>query len=332
MRRLVMGLIMAAMATGGAVTSALAQSGADFFKGKTVNYIVATNPGGGYDVNGRLVAEFMQKYLPGSTFVVRNMAGAGHILGTNYVYASQPDGLTIGTFNTGLIYSQLAENAAIKFDLEKMSWIGNVGADPRVFLMSRDSGVEDYEQLAGLEKPIKFAAPGVGTASTIETTLLVDVLKLPIQVVTGYNGNDDLLAMRRGEVGGMFSFRSSFQSFVDEGHGHFIAQIGGEQTDVPGLAALVTDERARPVISLIEAQSNLARLTAGPPGIPEDRLQALRDAYAAATADPEFLKRAASLGLPIAPTVGQDVADAVTKAMDQPDEIVTVLKTALREK
>ena len=79
----------------------------DFFNGKTVNYIVATDPGGGYDTNGRLVAEFMQKHLPGSTFVVQNMPGAGHLIGANYIYASEPDGLTIGTFNTGLIYSQL---------------------------------------------------------------------------------------------------------------------------------------------------------------------------------------------------------------------------------
>ena len=103
-------LAIAALALASPTTAAVAQTGADFFNGKTVNYIVATDAGGGYDVNGRLVAEFMQKHLPGSTFVVRNMPGAGHIVGTNYVNASTPDGLTIGTFNTGLIYSQLVGN------------------------------------------------------------------------------------------------------------------------------------------------------------------------------------------------------------------------------
>ena len=84
-----------------------AQGGAEFFKGKTVTYIVATAPGGGYDAYGRLVAEYMQKHLPGSTFVVKNMPGAGHVIGANAIYAAKPDGLTIGTFNTGLIYNQL---------------------------------------------------------------------------------------------------------------------------------------------------------------------------------------------------------------------------------
>src|SRR5690349_1754873 len=131
--------------------AAMAQEGAAFFDGKTVNYIVATEPGGGYDTNGRLVAEFMQKHLPGSTFVVQNMPGAGHLIGTNFVYASEPDGLTFGTFNTGLIYRQLTGDKAIKFDLGKMSWIGKVSSDPRVIVMSKQSGIESFEQLKNLK-------------------------------------------------------------------------------------------------------------------------------------------------------------------------------------
>jgi tripartite-type tricarboxylate transporter receptor subunit TctC len=316
----------------GSSGAASAQEGATFFDGKTVNYIVATDPGGGYDTNGRLVAEFMQKHLPGSTFVVQNMPGAGHLVGTNYIYASEPDGLTIGTFNTGLIYSQLAEKEGIKFDLAKMSWIGKVSSDPRVIVVSKESGIESYEQLKSLEEPIKFAAAGVGSASTIEATMLINTLSLPIQVITGYNGSDDQLAMRRGEVQGIVGSRSTFQQFVDEGHGKFIAQIGGSETDIPQLSSLVDNAEAQKAIALVESQSNISRLTAGPTGIPADRLAALRDAYKAATSDPEFLKKAESLGLPIDPLVGDDVGAAVTKAMDQTPEMVAFLKEALKKK
>jgi tripartite-type tricarboxylate transporter receptor subunit TctC len=312
--------------------AATAQSGAEFFNGKTVNYIVATDPGGGYDTNGRLVAEFMQKHLPGSTFVVQNMPGAGHLVGANYIYASEPDGLTFGTFNTGLIYGQLAGNEGIKFDLSKMSWIGKVASDPRVIVVSKESGIESYEQLKGLKEPIKFAAAGVGSASTIEATMLINTLDLPIQVITGYNGSDDQLAMRRGEVQGIIGSRSTFQQFVDEGHGKFLAQIGGSQTDVPQLSTLVDSEEGQKAITLVASQSNISRLTAGPAGIPEDRLAALREAYRAATSDPEFLKKAESLGLPVDPLVGDDVGAAVTKALDQTPEIVAFLKDALKKK
>lgn len=312
--------------------AASAQEGAAFFDGKTVNYIVATDPGGGYDTNGRLVAEFMQKHLPGSTFVVQNMPGAGHLVGTNYIYASEPDGLTIGTFNTGLIYSQLAEKDGIKFDLAKMSWIGKVASDPRVIVVSKQSGIESFEQLKSLKEPIKFAAAGVGSASTIEATMLINTLDLPVQVVTGYNGSDDQLAMRRGEVQGIVGSRSTFQQFVDEGHGKFIAQIGGSESDVPQLSSMVDSEEGKKAIALVESQSNISRLSAGPTGIPADRLQALRDAYAKATSDPEFLKKAESLGLPVDPLVGDEVGAAVEKAMDQTPEMVAFLKEATKKK
>src|SRR5262244_2558755 len=77
---------------------------ADMFKGKTITYIVATSPGGGYDTYGRMIALYMQKYLPGSRIIVKNVPGAGNIIGANEIYAARPDGLTIGMFNTGLIY------------------------------------------------------------------------------------------------------------------------------------------------------------------------------------------------------------------------------------
>ena len=306
--------------------AALAQSGADFFNGKTINYIVATDPGGGYDTNGRLVAEFMQKHLPGSTIVVRNMPGAGQLIGTNFVYGSAPDGLTIGTFNTGLIYSQLIGDPGIRFDLSKMSWIGKVAADPRVILVSTESGINSFEDLKNLTTPVKFATCGVGCASMLESTMLIKSLGLPVELVSGYNGNDDQLAMRRGEVVGIIGSRSSFEQFVAEGHGKFIAQIGGSQTDVPQLSSMVTDEVGLQAVSLVASQGNISRLTAAPPGLDEDKLAALRDAYAAATTDPEFLTKAEALGLPVDPLVGQAVGDAVTKALNQTPEMVEFLK------
>src|ERR1700740_1388210 len=82
------------------------ESAQQFYKGKTITYIVATTPGGGYDTYGRLIARYLQKYFSGSRVIVKNVPGAGNIIGANEIYASRPDGLTIGMFNTGLIYDQ----------------------------------------------------------------------------------------------------------------------------------------------------------------------------------------------------------------------------------
>src|SRR5262245_46264104 len=188
---------------------AYAQTGADFFKNKTVTYIVATQPGGGYDSYGRLVAEYMQRYLPGSTFVVKNTPGAGHMIGANTIYASRPDGLTIGTFNTGLIYNQLVRHESARFDLEKMSWVGKAAYDARVVAIAQQSPIRTYQDLLAQKQPVNFAAAGIGSAAYVETVILASALKWPAKILTGYNGNDDMLAMRRGEVVGTISARST---------------------------------------------------------------------------------------------------------------------------
>jgi tripartite-type tricarboxylate transporter receptor subunit TctC len=326
-----MPLATALIAASVAGAPAFAQTGADFYDGKTVTYIVSTDPGGGYDTYGRLVAEFMQKHLPGSTFVVQNMPGAGHIIGANAIYASEPDGLTIGTFNTGLIYNQLIGLEAVKFDFTKMSWIGKAASEPRVIVVSTSSGIESFEQLKALKEPVKFGTAGVGSASYVETTMLKSALGLPIDIITGYNGSDDQLAMRRGEIQGIVASRSTYEQFVKEGEGRFIAQVGGSQTDVPALGPLVTEPTGSQAIALIESQSTISRLTAGPPGIPADRLEALREAYRKATGDEEFLARAKELELPIDPVIGDALLTAVQTALQQSPETVELIRNALKK-
>ena len=207
--------------------------GADFYKGKTVTYIVATAPGGSYDTYGRVVADFMQKYLPGSTFVVKNVPGAGHLIGANTLYASKADGLTIGTFNTGLIYNQMTGREGVKFDLEKMSWIGKAASDPRVVMVAANSPFSNFDDLRKSRTQVNFGASGVGSASFVESTVLIDALNLPVKLISGFNGNEGEMAMRRGEVIGMIGSRSSLEPFVKNGYGKFIAQMGGKEKDVP---------------------------------------------------------------------------------------------------
>jgi tripartite-type tricarboxylate transporter receptor subunit TctC len=315
-----------------AAGSAQAQSGADFYKGKTVSYIVSTAPGGGYDLYGRLIAEYMQKYLPGSTFIVKNVPGAGHMIGTNTIYASKPDGLTIGTFNTGLIYNQLLQTDGVKFDLTKMSWIGKAASEPRVFVIGAQQPIKNWQDLVNQKEPVNFATSGIGSSNYVEINSLTNLLKLPVKVLTGYNGNDDQLAMRRGETAGGMGSRSSFEQFVKNGYGRFIAQIGGKETDVPQLKDLIKDANGLSLVALIQSQGDIARLTAGPPGIPPDRLEALRGAYKKALEDKELQAKAEKLERPIDPAYGDEVLGLVKEALNQKPEVIAVLKAALEKK
>jgi tripartite-type tricarboxylate transporter receptor subunit TctC len=325
-------LVLGASAALLAATPLLAQAGADFYKGKTVTYIVATPPGGGYDFWGRLVAEYMQKHLPGSTVIVKNMPGAGHLVGANATYAAKPDGLTIGTFNTGLIYAQVIKHDGAKFDLSKMSWIGKAATEPRVVAIASHSPIKSLDELRASKELVNFATSGGGTSSDfVETHMLANVLKLPIKILTGYSGNERRLAMRRGEIVGAMGSRSSFGSFVQDGHGRFIAQIGGNDKDVPQLKDLVTDPAGKALIAMLQTQGDISRLTAGPPGIPQDRLDALRDAYRKAMEDPELQAKAEKLERSVEPAYGEELLKLVNSALNQPPEIVLLLKQTLEK-
>jgi hypothetical protein len=136
--------------------------------------------------------------------------------------------------------------------------------------------------------------------------------------------------MRRGEIAGTIGSRSSVQQFVANGYGRLIAQIGGSETDVPQLASMVKDEKALALISLIQSQGDIARLTAGPPGIPADRLNALIDTYKRAMNDKDLQARADKFGYPVDPAYGEDVLKIVKAALNQSDETRALLIEALK--
>ena len=303
---------------------------AEFFRGKTVTYIVATAAGAGYDFHGRLVSEYMQRYLPGSTFVVKNMPGAGHIIGANYIYASKPDGLTIGTFNTGLLYNQLTNLNSIKFDLAKYSWLGKGEEETRVFLVTTQTGITTFEELRSAK--LKIPVSGVGTAAYVESRLIVEALKFNFEIIPGYTTSEEHLALRRGELQGAAGGRTSYQPFVDQGHGRFIFQIGGRKSDLAQAADYVTDADTLSVINMIGTTAEMGRFTAGPPNIPADRLAVLRAAYPQALENPELREKSAKAGRPIVPLYGDDVAQRIKKALQQPPEIIERLAGIINTK
>src|SRR6185295_6454194 len=193
----------------------------DMFKGKTITYIVATSPGGGYDTYGRVIVRHLQKYLPGSRILVKNVPGAGNVIGANQLYNARPDGTTIGMFNTGLIYDQLISNRALRFDLAKFSWIGKAATEARALVIAKSSGLTKFDDLLTSKVPIKFATSGVGTASYFETRILADSVHLNVQTVNGFSGNTGEMSMLRGEIAAQVATVDSLEQFVKNGRGYW---------------------------------------------------------------------------------------------------------------
>lgn len=319
----------------GLASAASAETAEEFFRGKTITYIVSTSPGGGYDTYARLIAKHMENHLPGTTIVVKNVPGAGHIIGTNQLYASKPDGLTIGSFNTGLVYGQLLNLEGIKFDLAKMTWIGKAAADGRVIMVSSKSPIKTFDDLRNAKEPVKFGGSGPGSASYNEVHMLIKALNLNIDYIPGYSGREDEMAILRGELEGAMGSLSSFLPFVNNGYGNMLLQIGStpppEYPDTPLAKNVIKDPGGRSIAALIASQAELSRLTAAPPGVPEDRAKFLVAAYKATLEDPALLKEAAKLERPIEPLYGDDVKERIIEALDQPPEMVALIKGVIEE-
>lgn len=228
------------------------------------------------------------------------------------------------------MYSQLTGSKSAKFDLDKMSWVGKTASDTRVIVVSADSPYREFTDLQQSKEPIPFAMGGVGGAAYTELRLLASAFGLNLKTLLGYSGNDDEMAMRRGEVVGKLGTYAGLLPFVKNGYGRFVLQIGGEaKTDLAMIAmgeAIARTPEEKDVINLISAQANISRVTAGPPGIPAERLQILRDAYRKSMQDPGLLAEAHKLDWPIEPIFGEEVAKIVQAALQQPPKILAMIQ------
>jgi len=312
-------------------STAFAAATPDYFKGKTITYIVATSPGGGYDSYSRLISRYLPKYLPGSRVLVKNVPGAGNIIGANEIYGAKPDGFTIGMFNTGLIYDQLIKRQGVMFDLTKFSWIGKAAYETRALLLSNAAGYKSFDDVLKAKGPIKFAASGIGAASYNDTRMLADALHLNVQIINGFTGNEGEMSMLRGEVAAQVGTIDSLEAFVKSGHGFFALALSGTPKELPGVprvAQYLKDEHGRQLMGILQSLSELGRLTAGPPGIPADVLGVERQALVQVMKDPAFLADAKKLNLPIDYLPGDAVETKIKAALNQPPEIVDALKRA----
>jgi tripartite-type tricarboxylate transporter receptor subunit TctC len=305
-----------------------AETGVEFFRHKTVTYIVSTAPGGGSDFYARLMAHHMERFLPESTFIVRNIPGAGHLIGLNFIYASKPDGRTIGNFTPGLIYSQIVGLKAMRADLGKMSWIGKQASDDRVVYMSSVSPFKTWADLLNAKRTIVFAASGVGSGAWTDAQIIINAWNLNGKVLPGYSGSEGVTAMLRGEVDGRVGGRGSQEAIHDIDPGHIVLQFSEKGQDVTRASAVATTPLQKKVVDLIRSQGELEALLAGPPGIPRDRLDALREAFRKAHMSPEYRAAAAKAKRPVddEPVIGDEVAKLVSSAVEAGPELTALLK------
>ena len=304
-----------------------------FYEGKTIVLVVATKPGGGFDLYGRWTARFMEKYLPGSTIIVRNIPGAGNIIGCNEIYHAKPNGLTFGIFNRALLVSQIVGLKGIKFDLAKMSWLGSCASGIRSLVVAKHTPYKSMDEAVKSEKTIKFASSGIGTADHLDALAISKMLGAKNwKIIPGYMGGEGELAMMRGEIDAAFmTWGTSGKPFVDAGEARVLMftsdkPIKGYE-DIPLLPNLAGEEY-KALVDLMLFMVNFNRPFAGPPGIPADRLEILREAFKKSWHDPEMVARAEKLKVPINYIGGKEGERVIKSALQQPPQLIKLLKDA----
>jgi tripartite-type tricarboxylate transporter receptor subunit TctC len=336
--------MIARIAAGAVAVAALgslasAESPAEFYAGKTLDLAIGYSVGGGYDLYARLLARHLGAHIPGNpTVVPRNMEGAGSLRLANYLYAAAPrDGSVIGATSRGAAFDPLLDEPGAKYDASKFSWIGSANNEVSVCVALQSSGITKFDDL--LSKPLTVGSTGAD--DTYQLPAMVNaVLGTKFKIVTGYpGGNDVSLALERGEVQGRCgwswsSIKATRPDWIASKKIVVLVQMSlskhPDLPDVPLIMDLAKNDEQRQIFKLFCARQVMGRPFLGPPGVPEDRVAALRQAFDETVADKAYLDDAAVGKFESNPVGGAELEALVKEIYQTPPEItkkaVAILK------
>jgi tripartite-type tricarboxylate transporter receptor subunit TctC len=284
-----------------------AQAADDVFAGKTINVIAGFPPGGGVDGEMRVLARFFAKYIPGQPGIVpRNMQGAGGIILANHLYnIAAADGLTLGMpGRSGFLLSNVVPQKGINYDLARFSYIGGAGSAANALWVHRRTGISSVADLKRARTPIVVGALNARSENAIAPRVLESYEGWPLKIVTGYPGfSEVLIALDRGEVDALFTHEGSIANsrpdLISSGAVKPIVQSFDAMAGVPLLPDVVVDANARALLGLVTTPSHIGLPLLGPPGIPSERLEILRQSYQHLMDDAEYRAEADRRGLPV---------------------------------
>jgi tripartite-type tricarboxylate transporter receptor subunit TctC len=320
---------------------AMADPVEDFYRGKSLDLMVGFSPGGGYDVYARMVGRHIGKHIPGNpTVVVKNMEGAGSTRLANWLYAVAPkDGTVFGSFARGVPLDPLFGNPGPQFkDASSFSYIGSANDEVSVCGANKSSGIAAFSDLSTRE--LVVGGFGAGTESEQHVKLLNAVLNTKIKLVKGYPGGNDVnLAMDRTEVQGRCGWswtgiRAQYMDRVKDGSLVILVQNSlakhPDLPDVPLIIDLAKTDDQKKMLRLVLGPQKMGRPLMGPPGIPRERLDALRKAFDETMKDPDFLKEADKAQLEISPITGDEMEKIIADAYRTPPDLVRRTAEAIK--
>lgn len=332
--------ILAAAALAAAGASAQAQSVADFYKGKNVTVYIGFSPGGTYDLFGRMVSRYIGKHIPGQpTVVASNMPGAGSLTATNWLYRAAPkDGTAMGIVSQTMAMDEALKAKGVQYKAAEFNWIGRVTSNIEVHVISTKSKGATFEGAKTAEIPV--ASTGPGSPSDTYPKIMNEVLGTKFKIIRGFPGSTDgLLAIERGEVDGALTswntMKSTRMNWLTEKRAVLLVQYvtarSPELKDVPTLVEMATNDADKKLLTFAVSSAEIGRAILAPPGVPADRVAALRTAFDAAMKDPELLAEIEKAKLDFEPLGGAELAKIVAEAAATDAAVIARMQKILAE-
>lgn len=325
---------------------ASAQTRPDFFAGKTMSMTIGYTPGGIYDINARLVARHMVRFIPGSPVMApRNIPGAGGLTQANQLFNTAPrDGTTIGII--GRVAPQMAVlgEPGPQFDPKGFNWLGSsssYGDDAYLLFVRANLGETTYAQLKKSQKRVNFGAGGPGSSNLSFGNIAREVLGLNLAIVRGYAGAAPIvLAIQTEELDstimGLSSILAGQRDLIENKRIAPVVQFGRtkrhpDYPDTPTAREAANSDEDRTLIELAEAPFFMALPFAAPPEVPADRVRLLRDAFMKAHKDAEFLADAEKLKLDVSPIDGEAVETLIRRMAETPPSVIARFKSIMNQ-
>jgi tripartite-type tricarboxylate transporter receptor subunit TctC len=311
---------------------AQAEPVADFYKGKTVTLIAGYSAGGGFDLYSRVMANYLGKYIPGHPrVVVQNMPGAGSLRAASHVYNVAPkDGSVISLTRAPVIAPLLGQTKGASFDATKFTWLGSGASDLTVCALLGNPGIKTMQDALKVEHTLGGLGPG--SDEDMYTKILRKLLGLRAKLVTGYPGGAEMvLAVERGELDGRCgwawsSIKISKPDWIRDKKIKVLTVLSLERSpelpDVPAVMEFVKDPRHKQIFRFVLNASTLGRPFVSPPGIPEDRANALRKAFEDTMKDAAYLAEMKAKKLDVGPIRWQDIPPLLSDFYATPADVV----------
>jgi tripartite-type tricarboxylate transporter receptor subunit TctC len=320
-------LILCALASGRAV----AQTPEQFYAGRTIDFVIGYPPGGSNDTWGRLVARYIGKHIPGNpTVVPKNQPGAGSFLAVNQIFNIAPkDGSVIGIGSPTMPLDERLGTQGVRFKTAQLNWLGRVDSLVNMLFMWSTSRVKTLDDAFKIESTL--SATGVGSTVAVYPTVMNHVLGTKFKLIMGYKGsNEAMLAVERGEVEGhstsWTALKVAHPAWIAEKKVTILVQFAQkrhpEMPDVPTVVELARNDDQRAILNAVVNAAEVGTAFFTAPGVPTERVAALRRAFDATMKDPEFQADVERTRLALNPITGEDLQQLVAEVSNLPPALL----------